>query len=421
MFNIAQRVENNTSGSIELYPYGQLSRIGKPETTNFFILHEGFLGIFDGELSEKKYDKVIEDGNFKKTSTGGWLGITDKYWLAALAPDQTKTFDGSYTTTKSSGTDRFNASYIHYGVTVEPGGSAENTTNLFVGAKKNRVLNSYRDNLGIDRFEFAIDWGWFRFITKPIFSMLDYFGHLIGNFGVAILLVTVVIKGLLFPLANKSYESMSKMKKLQPEMTALRDRYTDDKAKQQQEVMALYKREGVNPLAGCLPMLIQIPIFFALYKVIFVTIEIRQAPFFGWIQDLAAQDPTSILNLFGLLPYDPSGWPLIGSVLGIGVWPLFMGITMFFQMKMNPAPQDPIQEKMFTFMPIIFTFMLARFPAGLVIYWAWNNLLSMSQQYVIMRKNDVEIELLKNLKLDRFFKTKEPATAAIADETKKED
>jgi YidC/Oxa1 family membrane protein insertase len=415
MFTVTQVVENNSSTAVELFPYGRISRFGLPELENFFILHEGFLGIFHGELVEKKYDKISEDGTFKETSTGGWLGITDKFWLTALAPDQSAEFEASYSSRKALGTDRYNASYVLGGVAVQPGGRAETESNFFVGAKKSRILNQYAEDLGVEKFDMAIDWGWFFLITKPMFSLLEYFGHLIGNFGIAILIVTIIVKALLFPLANKSYESMSKMKKLQPEMVSLKERYADDKVKQQQEVMELYRREKVNPLAGCLPMFIQIPVFFALYKVLFVTIEMRQAPFFGWIQDLASPDPTSILNLFGLLPYDPSGWPLIGATLGIGIWPLIMGITMFLQMRMNPTPQDPIQEKMFTFMPIVFTFLLARFPAGLVIYWAWNNTLTMIQQYLVMRKNGVEIELFKNLKLDRFFGAKEPSVAAVTD------
>lgn len=416
MFTMTQIVENNSQSTIELYPYGRLSRFGLPELANFFILHEGFLGVYNQELNEEDYKDIAKDGDFKKSSTGGWLGITDKYWLAALVPDQTVNFEGSYAVRKAVGTDRYNASYILDGASVAPGGRLETKNRLYVGAKKYRTLTDYRDTLGIEGFERAIDWGMFFFITKPIFSLLDYFGHLIGNFGVAILLVTIIIKLMLFPLANKSYESMSRMKKLQPEMMALKERFSDDKQKQQQEIMELYRREKVNPLAGCLPMVIQIPVFFALYKVIFISIDLRQAPFFGWIQDLSTKDPTSILNLFGLLPYDPSGWPFIGEFLGIGVWPLLMGITMFLQMRMNPAPQDPIQEKMFTFMPIIFTFMLAKFPAGLVIYWAWNNSLSMAQQGYIMHKNGVEVELFKNLNLDRFFPSKRPIALAAGTE-----
>lgn len=411
MFSVTQSVENNSGEAVELFPYGRLSRFGLPELANFFILHEGFVGVFNARLDEVDYDEAGEKDDVDRTSTGGWLGITDKYWLAALVPNQSAKFEGSYAVHQAAGTDRYNATYMLDGMVVQPGGRAETTNELFVGAKKNRTLTGYRDSHGIEGFERAIDWGIFFFITKPIFSLLDYFGHLIGNFGVAILLVTIIIKLILFPLANKSYESMSRMKKLQPEMVALKERFADDKQKQQQEIMGLYRREKVNPLAGCLPMFIQIPVFFALYKVIFISIDLRQAPFFGWIQDLSAPDPTSILNLFGLLPYDPSGWPFIGEFLGIGVWPLLMGITMFLQMRLNPAPADPIQEKMFTLMPIVFTFMLARFPSGLVIYWAWNNFLSIAQQSYIMHKNDVEIELFKNLGLGRFLGQKQTVTA----------
>ena len=404
MFTITQKVENNSNMSVNLFPYGRISRHGEPETTGFYILHEGFLGVFNDELKEMKYGKVRDDGTFETTSTGGWVGFTDKYWLTALIPGSDETFNASYSDKVVLKSDRFRAQYVSDTPrSIGPGGQTEVTTHFFAGAKVNALLAEYSDALSISRFDYAIDWGLFGFFTRPLFKILDFFGTLVGNFGIAILITTILVKLAFFPLANKQYKSMAQMKKIQPEMVTLRERFADDKAKQQQELMALYKREQVNPMAGCLPILLQIPVFFALYKVLFITIEMRQAPFFGWIQDLAAPDPTTIFNLFGLLPYDPSGIPVIGTTLALGVWPLIMGLTMFLQMRMNPAPQDPIQEKMFLFMPIIFTVLLARFPAGLVIYWAWNNSLSILQQYVMMRRSGVEIELAKNLKLDKLM------------------
>src|SRR5205085_8759421 len=269
---------------------------------------------------------------------------------------------------------------------------------LFAGAKEVETVDAYDKALGLNRFELLIDWGWFYFITKPLFKVIDYFFHLVGNFGLAILIVTVLVKLLFFPLANKSYASMAKMKAVQPEMASIRERYGDDKMKQQQALMELYKKEKINPLAGCLPIVVQIPVFFALYKVLFVTIEMRHAPFYGWIKDLSAPDPTNIFNLFGLIPFDPTVLPMLGPYLHLGVWPIIMGITMWVQMKMNPAPPDPTQKMIFDWMPLFFTFMLGSFAAGLVIYWAWNNTLSVLQQGVIMRKNGAKIELFGNLK-----------------------
>jgi YidC/Oxa1 family membrane protein insertase len=289
---------------------------------------------------------------------------------------------------------------------VPPGASASTSSNLFAGAKQVTLIEAYKEKLGAKQFDLLIDWGWFYFITKPMFLFMDFFFRFFGNFGLAILMVTVLVKIVFFPLANKSYASMAKMKAVQPQMMALRERYADDKAKQQQELMELYKREKINPLAGCLPIAIQIPVFFSLYKVLFVTIEMRHAPFFGWIHDLSAQDPTNIFNLFGLIPADPTMLPLIGHFLHLGLWPLIMGVTMWAQMKLNPAPPDPTQAMIFNWMPIIFTFMLANFPAGLVIYWAWNNLLSVVQQSVIMRKHGAKIELFDNIKT--MFVKKKP-------------
>ncbi|WP_346900253.1 membrane protein insertase YidC [uncultured Roseibium sp.] len=405
MFTIDQSVENNTGTEVKLYPYGLIVRNGKPDTAGFYILHEGMLGVFGDEgLKEVKYKDLEEDHQVRPPQVDqGWLGFTDKYWAATLIPMPKSTFQPNFTYTQA--TDNFQADFLGTGVTVPAGGSADTSSYLFAGAKQKSLLDAYQDKddgLGIKQFNLLIDWGWFFFLTKPMFWVIDYLYHLVGNFGLAILAVTVLVKLFFFPLANKSYVSMSKMKLVQPQMTEIKEKYGDDRAKQQQALMELYKKEKINPLAGCLPVVIQIPVFFSLYKVLFVTIEMRHAPFFGWIQDLSAPDPTTVFNLFGLIPWDPP------QMLMLGVWPLIMGITMFVQMKMNPAPPDPTQQMIFTWMPVIFTFMLASFPAGLVIYWAWNNTLSVTQQYVIMRRQGVKVELWDNLR--RTFKRKKAAT-----------
>ncbi len=391
MFTVEQSVVNNSGTPVTLYPYGLIARNGAPETTGFYILHEGLLGVFGEEgLMEVDYSDVQEDGPVRPAQVDqGWLGITDKYWAATLIPTPGTTFQPGFSYAAGSG--NFQADFLGNAVNIPTGGSADTSSFLFAGAKETNLIDSYEAALSIANFELLIDWGWFYFLTKPMFFAIDWLFKLVGNFGVAILLVTVGIKLVFFPLANKSYVSMSKMKLVQPQMTEIREKHKDDKAKQQQALMELYKKEKINPLAGCLPVLIQIPVFFALYKVLFVTIEMRHAPFFGWIQDLSAPDPTTIFNLFGLIPWDPP------QLLMLGVWPLLMGITMFLQMKMNPAPPDPTQQMIFTWMPVIFTFMLASFPAGLVIYWAWNNFLSITQQGVIMRRQGVKIELWDNL------------------------
>jgi YidC/Oxa1 family membrane protein insertase len=380
MFTVTQEVVNGTGAAKALHAYGLVSRRGTPETTGFYILHEGLLGVFNETLSEIDYDDLRDDGQIKQTSTGGWIGITDKYWLAALVPDQKAETHSRFLHTKQDGDDTYQVDFVGPALSAAPGASAKSVNHLFVGAKEVRLLDSYEQELGVGRFDLAIDFGWFYFLTKPIFYALLWLENHVLNLGVAILLLTVGIKLAFFPLANKSYRSMSKMKKLQPKMTELRERYGDDKMRLNQEMMDLYKKEKVNPASGCLPILIQIPVFFALYKVLFVTIEMRHAPFFGWIQDLSAPDPTSLFNLFGLIPWSPPEFMLIG------IWPLIMGVTMFLQQKLNPQPADPVQAKIFLFLPLFFTFLLARFPAGLVIYWAWNNLLSILQQWVIMRR-----------------------------------
>ncbi|MGH6933990.1 MAG: membrane protein insertase YidC [Dongiaceae bacterium] len=393
VITVTQRVQNSGSGPVTLFPYGRVLRVGRPPTLGFFILHEGLIGVFDGVKDEETYVNVDEatGGKIEHASTGGWLGITDKYWMAAVVPDQVQAIKGTFRHTVENNIDLYQSSFIaSAGLPLSPGGSVESTSHAFTGPKEVKMLARYEDAVdgrtpGITGFDLAIDWGWFYFLTEPIFYLMDYIYGLVGNFGVAILVLTVIIKVLFFPLANKSYKAMSRMKLLAPEMTKLRERFAEDKQRLNQEMMALYKREKVNPAAGCLPIVVQIPVFFALYKVLFITLEMRQAPFFGWIRDLSAPDPTSILNLFGALPW---GVPDLGifNLINLGVWPLIMGVTMFLQQKLNPPPPDPVQAKMFMALPFVFTFMLAGFPAGLVIYWAWNNILSICQQWIIMRQ-----------------------------------
>ena len=393
MFTVRDEVRNTGSEPRTIFPYGLVSRHGEPETLGYFVLHEGLIGVLgDDGLIEIDYDD-LEGGTRSHTSTGGWIGITDKYWAVTLVPEQTADIEAKFREIPRTGLSIFQTDYIRAeGMSVPAGGSVATTTRVFAGAKVVSIVDGYKEQYGIERFDLLIDWGWFYFITKPLFRVLEFFHQLVGNFGVAILIVTVIVKLLFFPLANKSYVSMSKMKKLQPEMLKIRERYPDDRMKQQEAMMALYKKEQVNPMSGCLPIALQIPVFFALYKVLFVTIEMRHAPFFGWIKDLAAPDPTTIFNLFGLIPWDPP------SFLMVGAWPLIMGVTMFIQMRLNPPPPDPIQAQIFNWMPVVFTFMLATFPAGLIIYWAWNNLLSVAQQALIMHRQGVKVELWDNLK-----------------------
>ncbi len=399
MLTVNDSVTNKGNASVALSPYGRITRVGEPKVSGYWILHEGLVGVIgDKSLQEYKYKDILKDHEVSWTDkTGGWLGITDKYWAATLIPEQTQAYTARYIGKESGTTPVYETDFTAAAESLAPGATISQTTHLFAGAKQVSVLSAYSSKLGIEKFDLLIDWGWFFFITKPMFYVIDWLFRVFGNFGVAILLVTVIVKAIFFPLANKSYKSMSAMKKVQPQMTALREQYKDDKVKQQEALMQLYKTEKINPLAGCWPMVIQIPVFFSLYKVLFVTIEMRHAPFFGWIQDLSAPDPTHIFNLFGLLPYDPATVPMIGSFLAIGIWPVIMGITMFVQMKLNPTPPDPTQAMLFTWMPVLFTFMLASFPAGLVIYWAWNNTLSVTQQYIIMRRQGAEVDLLGNI------------------------
>ena len=399
MFNVRQEVVNKTDQPVTLYPYGLISRHGTPHTLGYYILHEGLIGNLgkDG-LQEFTYKKIEEKKDVSFDITNGWLGITDKYWAATLVPPTDARLKARFSTGEIGKQTTYQTDYLRDAVTIAPGATGASDARLFAGAKEVHTVNAYNQQLNLNHFDLLIDWGWFYFITKPLFIVLDWFYHLVGNFGIAILLVTVLIKIAFFPLANKSYASMAKMKAIQPQMTALRERYANDKAKQQQAMMELYRNEKINPLAGCLPIAIQIPVFFSLYKVLFITIEMRHAPFYGWIRDLSAPDPTNVFTLFGLLAYDPTTIPVIGPYLHLGIWPLIMGVTMWAQMKLNPAPPDPTQQMIFNWMPIIFTFMLASFPAGLVIYWAWNNTLSVTQQSIIMRKHGAKIELWDNIK-----------------------
>ncbi|MEO0547418.1 MAG: membrane protein insertase YidC [Pseudomonadota bacterium] len=391
MFSFTDTVSNPSASDVVLRSYGRLSRYGEPKTEGIFVLHEGLIGsVVENEVDEIDYSDIRDDKRITKPSSNtGWMGMTDKYWAAALIPGTPFVTNYSY---YSQGRPFYQSDFLSQPVTVSAGGEAVVTNRVFAGAKKMELIDGYEQSLSIPLFSNLIDWGWFYFLTKPLFGFMNWVYHLVGNFGVAILIVTVAIKAVFFPLANKSYASMANMKKVQPEMTRIREQFADDRQAQQKAMMELYKKEKINPAAGCWPVLIQIPVFFALYKVIYVTIEMRHAPFFGWIQDLSAPDPTSIFNLFGLLPFD------VPLFLMIGVWPLLMGITMFVQMQMNPAPPDPTQQMIFKWMPVVFTFMLATFPAGLVIYWAWNNFLSIIQQGVIMKRQGAKIELWDNLK-----------------------
>ena len=386
MFSVEQKVRNAGAEQVTLFPYGLLSRGGIPKTTGFYILHEGPIGVFDETLKEVDYDDLQEDGDVQPVSeqAGGWIGMTDKYWLAALVPNQEQTHRWNFKHALRNQVDRFQVDYLGDGISVPAGGESSVTNRLFAGAKVLDLLEGYETQYGVKNFDLAIDFGWFYFLTKPFFHVLTFLNGVLGNFGLAILALTVVIKLIFFPLANKSYRSMAKMKKLTPKLTEMREKYGDDKQRLNQEMMQLYKTEKVNPAAGCLPILIQIPVFFALYKVLFVSIEMRHAPFYGWIEDLSAPDPTSLFNLFGMIPWDPP------QMLMIGAWPVLMGITMFLQQRLNPQPADPIQAKVFMFLPVMFTVLLASFAAGLVIYWTWNNLLSILQQWVIMKRMGVK-------------------------------
>jgi YidC/Oxa1 family membrane protein insertase len=414
LFTVKDEVANNGGSPVTLFPYALISRHGTPQVQGYYILHEGLIGVMgDQGLQEMTYKKIEDAKSQTWDVTNAWLGITDKYWAATLLPDTDAKVRARFSAGEAGGLKTYQTDYLLQPQTIAPGATGNANARLFAGAKEVSVVGidfpfgpgGYNQALHLNHFDLLIDWGWFYFITKPMFLALDFFFHLVGNFGIAILIVTVLVKILFFPLANKSYASMAKMKAVQPQMAMIKERYADDRVKQQQAMMELYKKEQINPVAGCLPIAIQIPVFFSLYKVLFVTIEMRHAPFYGWIHDLSAGDPTNIFNLFGLLPFDPSGLPLLGGYLALGAWPAIMGVTMWVQMKLNPAPPDPTQQIIFSWMPLIFTFMLAKFPAGLVIYWAWNNTLSVIQQSVIMHRNGAKIELWNNLK-STFVKPK---------------
>ena len=394
MFTLTQRVRNTTGAPVALHPWARIRRDSIPKVEGYYILHEGMLGILDARLKEITYDGAKSDGEKKaglaleQSATGGWLGFTDKYWLTAIIPDQKAANTAAVRHIKEGGADRFQVDFVFRdAIPVAAGATASTVWRAFAGATEVHLLDRYEETLGVTWFSYAVDWGWFFYITKPFFYAINWFYVLTGNFGVAILIFTLIIKLAFFPLANKSYRSMSKMKLLAPKMTALREQYKDEPQKLQQAMMEMYRSEKVNPASGCLPIIIQIPVFFALYKVIFTTIEMRHAPFYGWIHDLSDIDPTNLFNLFGLLPFDPGQY---SSFLHLGIWPLIMGVTMWGQMKLNPPPPDPIQAKVFAWMPVLFTFMLASFPAGLVIYWTWNNLLTIGQQWLIMRQTTLD-------------------------------
>ena len=380
LFKIKQEVQNNTKEDLELYPYAQITRNKKPDDVQgFYILHEGFIGVFDGELKEDGYDDIKEK-KISRNADNGWLGITDKYWMTAVVPPKDENFKSTFLFK-----DTFKANYIQNSpVSIKSSKGASNEIRVFAAAKEVDTVDGYAVSEDIEKFDLVIDWGWFYFFTKPLFFVIDYLFNLSGNFGIAIVLITLAIRIVFFPLANYSFRSMAKMKALQPEMVRLKELHKEDKVKLQQEMMALYRKEKINPASGCLPILIQIPFFFAIYKMLFISLEMRHQPFFGWIQDLSSKDPTTIFNLFGLIPWDPPGF------LIIGIWPILMGLTMYLQQKLNPAPADPIQAKIFAFFPLFLTIILAPFPSGLVVYWTVNNILTIAQQWVIMRKTKIK-------------------------------
>lgn len=391
MFSVTQEVINNSSSKLEIYPYRLIKRINTPKTINFFILHEGLISLVNDELLEKNYDDLLDDCSasmpVKDTfcdakGQGGWLGFTDKYWMSVLIPDPNEPINVNYRH-GNNGRDSYRTGYVGQIFNISPGETISYQGKVFAGAKKLDILSDYLDKLSIPRFTDAIDWGWFSFLTKPVSYAINWFYGYAGNFGLAIIAFTILMRLILFPLAHASFKSMAKMKKLQPDMQRLKEAYPNDRQKMQQELMALYKREGANPVAGCLPILVQIPIFFSLYKVLFVTIEMYHAPFYGWIHDLSAPDPLGILTVFGLISWDVPGFL---SIINIGILPILMGLTMWLQQKLNPAPADPTQAKIFALLPFVFTFVLAGFAAGLVLYWSVNNILSIAQQWFIQRK-----------------------------------
>jgi YidC/Oxa1 family membrane protein insertase len=390
LFTVRDEVENNGRASVAVASYALVSRHNPPPTLSGYLVHEGAIGVLgDAGLQELTYKTLDDKKRAPFRSNGAWLGFTDKYWAAVLAPDAPAPLQAEFAANEFGSLKTYRAEYVRETQTLPPGATVSATAHLFAGAKEVAIVDGYQKALELDRFDRLIDWGWLWFMTKPMFSLIDYLYRLVGNFGVAILIVTLLLKVVFFPLANRSYASMAKMKALQPQMQLIRERFDGDKIKQQEAMMELYRREKVNPIGGCLPTLVQIPVYFALYKVLSVTIEMRHAPFFGWVQDLSAADPTNVFNLFGLLPYDPSAVPLIGAFLAIGAWPILMGVSQWMQMKLTPTSADPTQAAIMNWMPVIFAFSLAKFPVGLVIYSAWNTLLSAVQQQIVMRRNRV--------------------------------
>lgn len=406
LFTVNDTVINSGSAAVSLRPYALVRQHGVPaDLQNFFVLHEGAVGVVDGTHFDRKFKKWEDEGLIERNGLGGWMGITSKYWLAAVAPEGQPNVRAQFRVVSRPDRPVFESNYLSEAQTLAPGATLESTSYVFAGAKKQPILAAYERDLGIDRLTMAIDWGMFWFMTRPFFAALHFFYGLLGNYGLAIMVVTLLIKLVLFPLNNRAFASMAKMRSAAPKMTEIRERHKDDPQAQQKAMMELYRKERINPVAGCLPILPQIPIFFALYKTVFISLDARHAPFFGWIQDMSAPDPTMIGNLFGLLPYDPSGFPLVGPILAIGIWPLLMGVTMWAQQSLNPPPADKIQRQIFAFMPIIFTIIMAPFPAALIIYWSWNNTLTIGQQYLIMRRQGVVTELDRN-----FFKLRAKLT-----------
>lgn len=381
MFKVTQEIENSSGMDVNIAPYGLVNKLYVEDHKAFSILHEGPIGVFNDKLDETSYSSLKEDRRkvFKDVK-GGWAGVTDKYWFTAIIPpSKTEKFDSNFTYVDQQGHAKYQVDVLGPDSHIKIGKKHKTEFLFFAGAKEVKLLDYYTNHYNIPLFDRAIDFGWFYFLTKPMFNAIKFFYSVTGNFGIAILIITIMVKLLMFPLANKGYKSMNAIKRLQPEINRIKELYPTDRVEQNKKLMELYAKEKVNPLSGCLPLLIQIPVFFSLYKVLFVTIEMRHAPFFGWIKDLSAPDPTSIINLFGLLPWS-------GNFFLLGIWPILMGITMYLQQKMNPAPSDPVQAKMMKFLPIIFTFLFASFPAGLIIYWTWNNILSILQQWIIGRQ-----------------------------------
>ncbi|QGM47816.1 membrane protein insertase YidC [Methylocystis heyeri] len=400
LFTVEDSVENTTEKPVQLFSFTRVTRIGRPKSAGYAALHEGFIGVIGDEgAQEVNYDKIEKEPHGQKTfkGSGGWVGFTDKYWGAVVAPDQSAPLEARYSSIGAN-LKTYQADTVSEPKTLEPGKEISALAHVFAGAKEVDTLDAYKINPGLKRFDLLIDWGWFYFITRPMFRIIDFLYKILGNFGLAVLAVTVLVKLAFLPIANSSYKSIAKMRAIQPKIKELKEKYGDDKQKFNMEQMELYKREKISPLGGCIPMLLQIPVFFSLYKVLVVTIEMRQAPFYGWIKDLSAPDPTNIFNLFGLIPYDPTHIPMFGTYLALGVWPLLMGVTMWLQMKMNPEPTDEVQKIAFGWMPVMFTFTMGGFASGLVIYWTWNNLLSILQQWVIMTRAGVKFELWDNLR-----------------------